>query len=108
MRNKIYAIHGYMFNDSDLKYYFENKSWYRPTTSNSIDLYNNRFSQVERYNVDFIKKAENVISNLQIKEINREFVNSSEDTCKKRYKKKNKGCCLDLKGKEHCWSLLLD
>ncbi len=58
MRNEIYARHGYRFGKYDLQTNFENKSWYKPTTANGINLYNNHFTQIERYNVKFIKQYE--------------------------------------------------
>ena len=58
MRNEIYARHGYRFGRYDLQSYFEKKSWYQSMTEDGADLYYNRFSQIERDNVNFIKGAE--------------------------------------------------
>ena len=57
MRNEIYARHGYRF-DSDLRTHFDQKSWYKPMTTNGKDLYHNHFSAIERYNVKFIRRYE--------------------------------------------------
>ncbi len=52
MRNEIYARHGYIFQSKDMKQYFSKQSWYRPTTSNV------KLSNIEQYNVNFIKSYE--------------------------------------------------
>jgi hypothetical protein len=52
MRNEIYARHGYIFQTKDMKQYFSKQSWYRPTTSNV------KLSNIEQYNVNFIKSYE--------------------------------------------------
>ena len=36
-RNEIYARHGYIFNDEELKEYFQSKSWYTPSTEEVTD-----------------------------------------------------------------------
>lgn len=56
MRNEIYARHGYCFSSS-LKQHFEKQAWYRCTTNDGAILYQ-RFSQIERDNVKFIKGFE--------------------------------------------------
>ncbi len=57
MRNRIYAHYGYRFRRDDLFNYFRLYSWYDPYTSDPAPLWN-RFSNIERYNIDFIKKHE--------------------------------------------------
>ena len=56
-RNMIYAKYGYRFKRDDLFRYFSQFTWYRPTTSDAAVAYG-RMSQIERYNIDFIKKYE--------------------------------------------------
>ena len=58
MRNEIYAQHGYRFGKSDLRNYFNKKSWYKSSTTNGTYLYNSKFTSIERYNVKFIRKYE--------------------------------------------------
>ena len=57
MRNRIYAHHGYRFKRDDLFNYFRIYSWYNPFTSDPAPLWN-RFSETERYNIEFIKNHE--------------------------------------------------
>ena len=57
MRNSIYARHGYRFKRDDLFTHFSQYSWYNPTTSDMAAVYNT-MSDIEKYNVDFIKKHE--------------------------------------------------
>ena len=57
MRNSIYARYGYRFKRDDLFNHFSQYSWYNPTTSDMLAVYNS-MSDIERYNVDFIKKHE--------------------------------------------------
>ncbi|MCK5537160.1 MAG: YARHG domain-containing protein [Bacteroidales bacterium] len=51
--NEIFARHGYTFK-GNLLAHFSRNSWYNPTTRNSVNLYNNYFSQIERDNVNFM------------------------------------------------------
>lgn len=53
-RNEIYARHGFIFKTDKYKQYFESKSWYVPNASFNESL----LSEVEKYNVDFIKQHE--------------------------------------------------
>jgi len=55
VRNAIFARYGYIFKDADLREFFENKKWYRPTIKNiaEIDL-----SDVDKANIEFIKSLE--------------------------------------------------
>ena len=57
MRNCIYARHGYRFRRDDLLEFFSQFSWYHPATSDASAVYN-EMSDIERYNVEFIKKHE--------------------------------------------------
>jgi hypothetical protein len=55
-RNEIFARHGYIFKTEPFKSYFPKKSWYKPNpsfTGNYAEL-----NEIERYNVDLIKKYE--------------------------------------------------
>jgi hypothetical protein len=58
MRNEIYARHGYIFSDPNLKRYFENQSWYSGKTTDATKIYYRRLSQIERDNVEFIRGNE--------------------------------------------------
>ena len=57
MRNSIYARHGYRFKRDDLSAYFSQFSWYTPKTNDMTSVYS-EMSEIEKYNVDFIKKHE--------------------------------------------------
>lgn len=57
MRNMIYARHGYKFKRKDLLSFFSNFSWYYPVTGDAEYIYK-QFSDIEKYNVEFIKKHE--------------------------------------------------
>ena len=57
LRNSIYAKYGYKFKREDLLNYFSQFSWYNPTTRDMAEVYNS-MSDVEKYNIDFIKKHE--------------------------------------------------
>jgi len=54
MRNEIYARHGYVFKDTELRNYFEKQSWYKRDDEFSIENLNN----YEMLFVDFLKKLE--------------------------------------------------
>lgn len=54
MRNEIFAFHGYKFNSKDLKEYFSNKNWYKPSDKNV----NERLNKFERANIKLIQKLE--------------------------------------------------
>jgi RNA polymerase subunit RPABC4/transcription elongation factor Spt4 len=56
-RNSIYARHGYRFKRDDLFNHFSQFPWYSPSTSDMAEVYN-RMSDIEQYNVDFIKRHE--------------------------------------------------
>lgn len=57
LRNIPYARYGYIFKRDDLKRYFSQFSWYIPKTDDVEAVYN-QMSEVERYNVNFIKSCE--------------------------------------------------
>lgn len=57
MRNSIYARYGYLFKRDDLFNHFSQYSWYNPTTSDMTAVYN-MASDIEKYNIDFIKRHE--------------------------------------------------
>lgn len=50
IRNVIYAYHGYIFNDPELREHFGYCWWYRPVTKEV------KLSAIEAYNVEFIKR----------------------------------------------------
>lgn len=54
MINLIYAHNGYRFKKKEWLTYFKKFPWYDPSTNNMSEVYD-RFSNIERYNVDFIK-----------------------------------------------------
>lgn len=56
-RNEIFARHGYIFSDQDLRAYFYTKPWYRPTTL-SRDFNFGCLSALEAANVELIQKYE--------------------------------------------------
>jgi len=47
MRNEIYARHGWVFNRSDLRNYFESQPWYRPKGDLSNPEQSNRWVEAE-------------------------------------------------------------
>ena len=53
--NELYARHGYIFNNEELKTYFESKSWYQGTV-NSDSFNESVFNEYETVNKDFIAK----------------------------------------------------
>lgn len=59
-RNEIFARHGRMFENEDLKIYFESKDWYHGTISpQEFDAnMTSRLSDVEQANIEMIKKYE--------------------------------------------------
>ena len=56
-RNEIYARHGRKFKDEKLQEYFNNQSWYKGTIE-ADDFDENRLSDIERENAEFLKKKE--------------------------------------------------
>ena len=55
MRNEIYARHGLIFKNKEMRNYFSKKSWYHGTTTKWENI---KLNEYERYNVDFLKKHE--------------------------------------------------
>lgn len=55
-RNEIYARHGYIFNDAEIRAYFEKKPWYTGTVK-SEDFSSSVFNDYEYKNVTFLKKT---------------------------------------------------
>lgn len=55
IRNEIYARHGLIFSNPEVKKYFKSKSWYKPTQSDVFA----QLSEIERLNIAQIKRAEN-------------------------------------------------
>lgn len=54
IRNEIFARHGYIFADKQIRKYFETKTWYRPVTQDV----SNRLSEIEQLNIEQLKRAE--------------------------------------------------
>lgn len=59
-RNEIYARHGRMFNDSEIKAYFERQNWYKGTIQ-PADFSNSLLSDIEIQNVGRISDYENML-----------------------------------------------
>lgn len=57
-RNEIYARHGYVFTDQELKAYFESKSWYTPDASYDPQVADG-LTDTERWNLENISFLEN-------------------------------------------------
>ena len=56
--NEIYARHHRKFDSADLQIYFDKKSWYSGTIEPSDFDEKNELSQIEKKNIDLIKKYE--------------------------------------------------
>ncbi len=56
-RNEIYARHGYIFNDKDLRSYFQAQSWYSGYVP-AAEFDTSVLSATEKYNIAFIKSYE--------------------------------------------------
>jgi hypothetical protein len=63
IRNSIFAKHGYVFHDAELKDYFSRQSWYRPRSNYS----DSELSIIEKDNINIIKKIEE-LNEIQKKE----------------------------------------
>lgn len=57
-RNELYARHGYIFKDEELKNYFESKSWYTPSVAGDDFNDEEYFNKYEIANRNLIKKIE--------------------------------------------------
>lgn len=55
MRNEIFARHGYIFKTAEMKAYFESQNWY----SGFYDNVNDKLTDIEKLNIQLIKKYEN-------------------------------------------------
>lgn len=56
-RNEIFARHGWIFKDKDLKAYFESKAWYKGEYSEE-DFPSDALSDTETKNAELLKKCE--------------------------------------------------
>jgi hypothetical protein len=66
MRNEIYARHGWVFNRSDLRNYFESQPWYRPRGDLYSRTQSNRWveaglNSIERRNIQIIVSREHAL-----------------------------------------------
>lgn len=57
LRNIVYAKYGMRFKSETLRQFFSQFSWYNPSTDDAEGIYDN-LTEIERYNVDFIKEHE--------------------------------------------------
>lgn len=71
-RNEIFARHGYIFEDANLKSHFENTSWYQGTVVSSEFNSEQVFNEFEKKNVELIKKVEDEINGEAAKEAERQ------------------------------------
>ena len=71
-RNEIFARHGYMFEDANLKSHFESTSWYQGTVDSSEFNSEQVFNEFEKKNVELIKKVEDEINGEAAKEAERQ------------------------------------
>ncbi len=54
--NEIYARHGYIFNDQELKAHYEQYDWYHPSVK-AEDFSTEVFNDVEKYNIELLQKV---------------------------------------------------
>ena len=59
IRNEIYARHGYIFQEQKCKELFNKKSWYKPNSSFSYEMFN----LVEKRNINYIIELEKKLRN---------------------------------------------
>ena len=52
MRNKIFAVHGYIFSSAKYQKCFGAKKWYKPLSTNIED----KLSAIEKTNIRFLKE----------------------------------------------------
>lgn len=71
-RNEIFARHGYMFEDANLKSHFESISWYQGTVPSSEFNSEQVFNEFEKKNVELIKKVEDEINGEAAREAERQ------------------------------------
>ena len=55
MINEMYAKHGYRFQSQEIQSYFDGKFWYQGTSSD-MQAVDSAFSQIEKDNVNLLKK----------------------------------------------------
>ncbi len=63
-RNEIFARHGYIFNDEELRQYFSNMSWYKgsvPSEEFNMDVV---FNDFEKKNIELIEGLESEVNNI--------------------------------------------
>lgn len=58
MRNEIFARHGHTFKSEELKNHFNSQPWYKSTIADATA----QLTEMEKKNVDFIKRFENKIA----------------------------------------------
>lgn len=58
MRNEIFARHGYIFETSDMKAYFERQTWYQGRFQNI----ESKLTPIEKNNIQLIKNQENLLN----------------------------------------------
>ena len=73
-RNEIYARHGYIFTDEEMKQYFENQQWYRERVT-ADQFKEDVFNSFEKKNIELIKKVEDEVNGT-----NGQETNNSDDT----------------------------
>lgn len=74
-RNEIFARHGYIFTDENLKNHFESTSWYKGTIPAEQFNSDQVFNDFEKKNVELIKQVEDEING-----VSEETTQGSEDT----------------------------
>ncbi|MBK8300440.1 MAG: YARHG domain-containing protein [Chitinophagaceae bacterium] len=57
MRNEIYARHGYIFQNTEMKNYFSTQAWYSPLYNDV----NSMLSAIEKSNIELIKRYEKYV-----------------------------------------------
>jgi hypothetical protein len=77
-RNEIYARHGYIFTDEEMKQYFENQQWYRERVT-ADQFKEDVFNSFEKKNIELIKKVEDEVNGTS-DSTNGQETNNSDDT----------------------------
>ena len=67
-RNEVFARHGYIFTDENLKKHFESTSWYKGTIPAEQFNSDQVFNDFEKKNVEFIKQVEDEINGVSEEE----------------------------------------
>ena len=68
-RNEIFARHGYIFTDENLKNHFEGTSWYKGTIPAEQFNSDQVFNDFEKKNVELIKRVEDEVNGISDSEI---------------------------------------